>query len=195
MPAARSAARGSPDWSSMSNGTSTAAVVLTSVPAPLTQPASTEGKMMMEKAKINGIMPALFTRRGMKLCPLWRYIRPPRNWLRAYWTGMRRCASWKSTISAIRTSATMTTTTMPTMPVSLWRTWLKRVGKLATIPPKMISESPFPTPFSVISSPSQIRNMVPAVREMTAESVGSKSSPVKPMPEMALAFSSRRSCP
>ena len=51
----------------------------------------------------------------------------------------------------------------------------------ATMPAKMISEMPLPMPFSVISSPSQTRNIVPAVIEMTAAKVGSASGPVKPM--------------
>ena len=47
-------------------GTWTAARVWLSSPAaPVIQPARTEGKMMMEKAKMRGIMPALLTRRGM----------------------------------------------------------------------------------------------------------------------------------
>ncbi len=55
-------------------------------------------------------------------------------------------------------------------------------GMPATMPPKMISEMPLPMPFSVISSPSQTRNIVPAVIEITAAKVGSASGPVKPMP-------------
>ena len=38
-------------------------------------------------------------------------------------------------------------------------------GMPATMPPKMISEMPLPMPFSVMSSPSQTRNIVPAVME------------------------------
>ena len=87
------------------------------------------------------------------------------------------------------------TTAMPDQPMSLWPTELKRVGKLAMMPAKMIREMPLPTPFSVMSSPSQMRNMVPAVMVMMAEMVGSHSSGPKPMPVMARAFSSRMSCP
>ena len=58
-------------------------------------------------------------------------------------------------------------------------------GMPATMPPKMMMEMPLPMPFSVMSSPSQTRNMVPAVMEMTAASVGRASLPVKPMPLMA----------
>ena len=77
---------------------------------------------------------------------------------------------------------------MPTMARMLkrptfWLTMLgNNVGRPATMPPKMISEMPLPMPFSVISSPIQTRNMVPAVMEITADSVGSASGPVKPTP-------------
>ena len=39
------------------------------------------------------------------------------------------------------------------------------VGILATIPAKIIIDIPFPIPLSVISSPSHIRNAVPAVND------------------------------
>ena len=39
-------------------------------------------------------------------------------------------------------------------------------GSAATIPAKMMSEMPLPTPFAVICSPSHMRNTVPAVRVM-----------------------------
>src|SRR3989304_2645453 len=51
----------------------------------------------------------------------------------------------------------------------------------ATMPPKMMSEMPLPMPFSVISSPSQTRNIVPAAMEITAASVGSAFGPVRPV--------------
>ena len=41
----------------------------------------------------------------------------------------------------------------------------------ATMPPKMITEMPLPMPFSVISSPIQTRNIVPAVIENSAVNV------------------------
>ena len=54
----------------------------------------------------------------------------------------------------------------------------RSVGTPATMPPKMISEMPLPIPFSVISSPSQTRNIVPATIEITAASVGSAAEPL-----------------
>ena len=48
-------------------------------------------------------------------------------------------------------------------------------GRTATIPAKMISEMPLPTPRLVICSPSHIRNSVPPVRVTTVETM--KKSP------------------
>ena len=42
-------------------------------------------------------------------------------------------------------------------------------GRLATIPEKIIIEIPLPNPFSVICSPSHIKNIVPEVIVITAE--------------------------
>jgi hypothetical protein len=42
-------------------------------------------------------------------------------------------------------------------------------GRTATMPAKMISDTPLPTPRLVICSPSHIRNMVPPVRVTTVE--------------------------
>ena len=39
------------------------------------------------------------------------------------------------------------------------------------MPPKMMTETPLPMPFSVINSPSQTRNIVPAARVRRVESV------------------------
>ena len=44
-------------------------------------------------------------------------------------------------------------------------------GRTATIPAKMISEMPLPTPRAVTCSPSHIRNMVPPVRTVTVETM------------------------
>ena len=51
-------------------------------------------------------------------------------------------------------------------------------GKPATMPAKMMIEMPLPMPFSLMSSPIQTRNIVPAVIVMMAESVGSAFGPV-----------------
>ena len=70
---------------------------------------------------------------------------------------------------------------MPAKPIDELAMLGRRVGMPATMPPKMMSEMPLPMPFSVISSPSQTRNIVPAVMEATAAKVGRASPPVKPM--------------
>ena len=41
------------------------------------------------------------------------------------------------------------------------------VGKLATIPAKMMSETPLPTPYSEMSSPIHIRSIEPAAMTQT----------------------------
>ena len=56
------------------------------------------GRMMTEKAKMRGIMPAELTRRGRKVEPVCLCMRPPRKTLRPYWTGTRRWASVKRTM-------------------------------------------------------------------------------------------------
>ena len=45
-------------------------------------------------------------------------------------------------------------------------------GRVATIPAKMMIETPLPTPFCVISSPIQTRRTVPAIIVMITASVG-----------------------
>ena len=54
-------------------------------------------------------------------------------------------------------------------------------GKPETMPAKMMSETPFPMPRSEINSPSQTRNIVPAIIEKIDAMVVSASPPVKPM--------------
>ena len=44
-------------------------------------------------------------------------------------------------------------------------------GRKAMIPIMMMSEMPFPIPFSVIRSPSHITKTVPAVRQITVETM------------------------
>jgi hypothetical protein len=53
---------------------------------------------------------------------------------------------------------------MPPAP-SAWKMLYVPTGTPATIPAKMISEMPLPMPFSLIFSPSHIRNVEPAVSD------------------------------
>ena len=63
-------------------------------------------------------------------------------------------------ISSIRMMKTVDSA--PVRPSS--RSAASAVGRLATMPAKMISEVPLPTPRAVICSPSHIRNIVPVTR-------------------------------
>jgi hypothetical protein len=47
----------------------------------------------------------------------------------------------------------------------------KALGISATIPEKIIKDIPFPTPLNVICSPSHIRKVVPATREIVVVSL------------------------
>ena len=47
----------------------------------------------------------------------------------------------------------------------------KMGADIATIPPKIISEIPLPIPFSVINSPNQTKNIVPAVSVINVATV------------------------
>ncbi len=52
-----------------------------------------------------------------------------------------------------------------------WNSLNSEVGRKAIIAIMMISEIPFPMPFSVIRSPSHITNMVPEVSTITVETM------------------------
>ena len=71
-----------------------------------------------------------------------------------------------------------------------------RLGTRAMMPAKMMIETPLPMPFSVISSPSQIRNIVPAAVVMRNASVGRTVRALKrPKSLMAPALASSAPCP
>ena len=117
-----------------------------------------------------GMTPPVFTRRG-------RYVFWPPKTLRpttrlAYWTGMRRCARSTKTMAA--TTAAMKTRRKIAVnrlmePRRIWSIEFRTaVGRFATMPAKMMSEMPLPTPRSVICSPSHMTNAVPVVRVRTA---------------------------
>ena len=97
-----------------------------------------------------------------------------------YCTGIRRCASLNITISAMINTPMITKKPIPSTLSRSRNPCASSPGNPATIPANMISEIPFPIPFSVINSPSHTRNMVPATSENKAASVGSSASPVNP---------------
>ena len=142
--------------------------------------AASDGRITIENAKISGIMPAEFTLSGIWLCPDCRYILPARKTLFAYCTGIFRTASCIQTIDATSAIATAVSSSNPNRPMDELNTWFSRPGMPATMPPKMMIEMPLPIPFSVISSPSQTRNIEPAVRAASAVTVGSALLPVNP---------------
>ena len=59
--------------------------------------------------------------------------------------------------------------------------WDNNPGKPDTMPAKMMSEMPLPTPRSVMSSPIQTSSIVPPTKLMTMVSVSKEPSPKKPM--------------
>ena len=58
---------------------------------------------------------------------------------------------------------------------NLWTVWITVNGNLDIIPPNIISDIPFPIPFSVICSPNHIRKAVPAVKVNTTTAIEKKS--------------------
>ena len=91
-------------------------------------------------------------------------MRRPRTRL-AYCTGIRRCPSLTHTTPAITTMAMITNgmiRRMPSGPVMMGAAWC---GMRPTMPAKMMKLIPFPRPRSLISSPSHISRIVPAVNE------------------------------
>ena len=128
---------------------------------------------------MSGIIPAVLTRSGIWVLPP-AYILMPRTRL-PYCTGIRRSPSCTTTITnmvmAVITRKIPTINTpIPTPPPSLaWACVQMRTrfwGTRATIPLKMINDSPLPMPCSVINSPSQMANIVPAVIATNTETVG-----------------------
>ena len=120
-----------------------------------------------------GITPALFTRSGMCVLPP-EYIRVPRTRL-AYWTGIRRWPSWMKMIAAITRTEMMAMAPSARKFCWTWRVCSTVFGSRPTIPAKMMKLIPFPMPRSLISSPSHMRMIVPAVSDARIESVTVRS--------------------
>ena len=125
---------------------------------------------MILMAKINGIIPDELTFNGMYV------VVPPKTRLPrirfAYWTMMRRCPSLMKMMDATIPSPITPKKISPRKLVPETNDWPMDPGKRAMIPAKIRRLMPFPTPFSVIISPSHTRNMVPAVRVKIMETVG-----------------------
>ena len=127
------------------------------------------GKSSSEEAKIGGITPEVLILSGRcEASP--PYILLP-TWRLGYWTMIRRCAVSTNTTTATTSTTPIASAMMnsadsaPVRPSS--RVWIRALGRAATMPAKMISETPLPTPRAVICSPSHIRNSVPPTRVTT----------------------------
>src|SRR3989344_1227434 len=121
------------------------------------------GNSSKDNANIMGITPAGFTFKG-RYVDTPPYILFPRTRF-AYETGIFLLASVIITTPAIMRNDT---TKNPTYGTS-WEAshvrnnCLMLVGRPETMPAKITRETPLPIPFSVISSPIHMRNIVPAV--------------------------------
>ena len=122
-----------------------------------------------DEAKIGGITPGTLIFIGRKdwsppktLLPCWRF---------GYWTTILRTERSMKTIKAMTAMAIRNTPMIrnadsaPVRPSSSVPAIAE--GTSATMPEKMISEMPLPTPRLVICSPSHIRNSVPPTRVVT----------------------------
>ena len=67
-------------------------------------------------------------------------------------------------ITRIKIPTIITADKAPVLPSS--KVEAKALGISATMPEKIINDIPFPTPLNVICSPSHIKKVVPATREM-----------------------------
>ena len=99
-----------------------------------------------------------------------------------------------NTMKATTTNTiTMTASTRP-VEIEPWRpssnNWTIACGRRATMPAKMISDEPLPTPREVICSPSQTRNIVPPVSvtmvDMRNSRPGSLTIPGRPSRPIAM---------
>ena len=132
------------------------------------------GKRRMLMAKMIGITPAIVTFSGRYWVWPW-YMRRPRTRL-AYCTGMRRCPSLMKTTPAITTIAIRMKGMIRSSPSGPVTIGAARCGSRPTIPAKMMKLIPFPRPRSLISSPSHISRIVPAVKERSSDRVSKEKS-------------------
>ena len=141
------------------------------------------GSSSSDEPKITGMTPEVLSLSGRCEVSPWNILLP--TWRFGYWISSRRWARSKKTITAITTTARRKrprSAMVGSAPVWLSsRVWTMVAGRLATMPAKMISEMPLPTPRAVICSPSHIRNMVPPTRLITVEmrknQPGSRTTP------------------
>ena len=126
------------------------------------------GHCISDDAKIIGITPAVLTFNGMFVdCPP-TVLLPLTFW--EYWTGILLSPSWRKhtrTTITIRIANIITAAKTPFAGVFGATNVLYNVAKSLGIPDMILIKStieiPFPTPFSVIRSPSHINTAEPAV--------------------------------
>ena len=142
-------------------------------PLPAEKLATVNGNNSSDDAKIGGITPAVLSFNGkweLSACdicmPIWRL---------GYWIKRRRWARSKNTMKATTPTATMRMPRIIKGDIRPLRPNSNKaaipVGKLATMPEKIISDVPLPMPRAVICSPSHIRNTVPPVSVITVERI------------------------
>ena len=163
----------------------------------------TAGKDIMEDAKITGITPAVLTFSGILVD--W----PPISFLPTifleYWTGILLSAPLRiSTRTTTRriTAAMISPARVPfaiVFPlIKFSYSNVRSLGTLEMILMVSTMEIPFPTPFSVIRSPSHISIAEPAVRQATTTTPLKKSRfgiiPWRPNP-IAIAIDSNKARP
>ena len=130
------------------------------------------GSSSSEEAKIGGMTPEELSFSGRCEASPWN-MRLPTCRL-GYWTSSRRWARSMNTMAATDGQHQREQRDQQ-RPGDGARAATARAGRRcalgrpATMPAKMMSEMPLPTPRAVICSPSHIRNMVPPTSVMTVE--------------------------
>ena len=144
-------------------------VVSQSGPCPAEKFATVIGSKSSDEAKIGGITPALLSLSGRWDASPWNMRFP--TWRLGYCTSRRRCARSMNTMKAITPTAMIASTARSVLDRAPWRPSssvpASADGSSATMPAKMMSEIPLPTPRAVICSPSHIKNTVPPTSVIT----------------------------
>ena len=137
-----------------------------------TKPMIVVGSKSNDEAKIGGMTPAVLIFSGKnERSPI--EMPPPATCRFGYWITSRRSERSMKTTNTITASSTRPITRMAKPLMSpLWtsaKLWKSTRGNSATMPAKMISDTPLPTPRAVTCSPNHIRNIVPPVSVMTVD--------------------------
>ena len=138
-------------------------------PWPAVNCAAVIGSSSSEEAKIGGMTPAELSFSGRCEESPWNIRLPTCRF--GYWISRRRWARSMNTMAATTNSISASSRSSRPTDSEPVRASSNRptsaAGKPATMPAKMMSEMPLPTPRCVICSPSHIRNSVPPTSVMT----------------------------